>query len=214
MTTILSSSTSQISPANERAYHQSNLLGDWKGSITKPYQPVEFKVINIRGNTAQVEYTHNGRTERGLADVNGATITFGNVTIGTRNGTQAAFEFSVGTAKMSAILNKQTSTTDQNKLIGSWSGFSSQNEQSALFQVVSVNGTEAQVKYTVNGSTHQGNGTVYKNIVTSGNAQISSNDGKTGTVTFRVGLKTYAVPVTKAQPPSSSSSSSLLNKLA
>ena len=211
MTTIQSSSTSQISPANERVYHQSYLLGDWKGAFTKPHQPIEFKVINIRGNTAQVEYTHNGRTERGLADVNGSTITFGNVTIATRNGTKAALEFSLGVAKMSAILDKQTSTADQNELVGSWSGYSRQNGQSAVFQVVSVNGRDAQVKYTVNGFTHQATGTVYKNTVMAGKAQISSDDGKTGTVTFQVGLKTYAVPVTKYQPPSSSSS---VNKLA
>src|SRR5215469_12435216 len=93
MTTIQSSS--QISPANERVYHQSNLLGDWKGTWTKNGQPVEFKVINIRGTTAQVEYTHNGHTERGLADVSGATINFGDVTIGTKNGQTAALEFSI-----------------------------------------------------------------------------------------------------------------------
>ena len=71
MTTIQSSTSSQISPVDERIYHQSNLLGDWKGAWTKSNQPVEFKVINIRGTTAQVEYTHNGHTERGIADVSG-----------------------------------------------------------------------------------------------------------------------------------------------
>ena len=98
MTTI-SPTTSQISPATERVYHQSNLLGDWKGTWANSSSPVEFKVVNIRGDTAQIEYTHDGHTERGLADVNGATITFGNVTIGTRNGSVAAFEFSVSGAK-------------------------------------------------------------------------------------------------------------------
>src|SRR5262252_3048360 len=120
MTTIQSSS--QISPANERVYHQSYLLGDWKGTWTNSSQPVEFKVVNIRGDKAQVEYTHNGHTERGLGDVNGATITFGNVTIGTRNGTKAALEFSVAGAKKTATLNKQAATADQNKLVGTWNG--------------------------------------------------------------------------------------------
>ena len=39
MTTI-SSITSQISPATERAYHQSNLLGDWIANglvVSEPY---------------------------------------------------------------------------------------------------------------------------------------------------------------------------------
>jgi hypothetical protein len=117
MTTI-SPSTSQISPVSERVYHQSNLLGDWKGTWKNTSRPVEFKVINIRGDKAQIEYTHDGHTERGLADVSGATITFGNVTIGTRNGSVAAFEFSAGGATQTAILNKQASTADQNKLVG------------------------------------------------------------------------------------------------
>src|SRR5690349_11780303 len=72
---------SQIAPATERIYHQSNLVGDWKGTWKNSARPVEFKVINIRGNSAQVEYTHNGRTERGVASVDGATVTFGDVTI-------------------------------------------------------------------------------------------------------------------------------------
>src|SRR6185312_5134489 len=119
MTTI-SPTASRISPATERVYHQSNLLGDWKGTWKNSSSPVEFKVVNIRGSKAQVEYTHNGHTERGLADVNGSTITFGNVTIGTRNGQKAVLEFSAGGAKWTAVLDKQASTADQSKLVGSW----------------------------------------------------------------------------------------------
>jgi hypothetical protein len=205
-------STSQISPVDERVYHQSHLLGDWKGTWTKSNQPVEFKVVNIRGSKAHVEYTHNGRTERGLADVSGATITFGNVTIGTRNGSVAAMEFSAGTATMSAILNKQSATTNQNELVGSWSGYSATNGQSAYFQVKSVDGRDAVVTYTVNGGvSQQGTGTVYKNTVMFGKAQITSNDGQNGTVIVQVGHKTYSVPVTKYKPPSSSS---IVSKLA
>jgi hypothetical protein len=213
MTTI-SSTTSQISPATERVYHQSNLLGDWKGTSTRDHQPIEFKVINIRGSKAQVEYTHNGHTERGLADVDGATITFGNVTIGTRDGSKAAFEFSASGAKWSAILDKQpASTADQNKLVGSWSGYSSKNGHSASFTVVSVSGRDAQVRYTLNGVTHQGTGTVYKNTVMFDGAQISCDDGNSGQVIFRDGHQSLSVPVTKLKP-STSSSTSTVNKLA
>ena len=212
MTTIQSSTSSQISPVDERIYHQSNLLGDWKGAWTKSNQPVEFKVINIRGTTAQVEYTHNGHTERGIADVSGATITFGDVTIGTKNGQVAALEFSVGTAKSTAILQKQAADADQNKLVGSWSGFSSANGQSAFFQVVSVDGRDAQVTYTANGTTQKGTGTVYKNTVMFGKAQITSNDGQTGNVILQVGHNTYSIPVTKQK--TASNSSSTVNKLA
>ena len=87
MTSIGATQTppSQISPANERVYHQSNLLGDWKGSFSKNHQPIELKVVSINGQSAQVEYTHNGHTERGTGTVDGSTVSFGNITIGTRN---------------------------------------------------------------------------------------------------------------------------------
>lgn len=210
MTTI-SASTNQISPVNERIYHQSNLVGDWKGTSKQNNQPVEFKVINIRGDQAQVEYTHNGHTERGFGTVNGATVTFGDVTIGTRNGSQAAFEFSSGTAKWTAILTKQSQTTDQNKLVGSWNGTSRQNGQAASVQVTSVDGQNAQVRFIVNGTAHTGTGIASKNSIMLAGATISSNDGLNGNVVFEVGHNTYSVPVTKAQASSSSSS---VNKLA
>lgn len=205
-------STSQISPATERVYHQTNLLGDWKGTSTSQHQPVEFKVVNIRGSKAQVEYTHNGHTERGLADVNGSTITFGNVTIGTRNGQKAVLEFSAGGAKWTAVLDKQASTADQSKLVGSWNGFSTTNGHSASFQVLSVDGRDAQVKYTVNGFMHVGSGTVYKNTVMFGQAQLTTDDGKSGHVVFQLGRQTFSVPVTNGQASKTSSSS--VNKLA
>lgn len=211
MTTI-SSTTSQISPAIERVYHQSNLLGDWNGTLTRDHSPVEFKVVNIRGNQAQVEYTHNGHTERGTADVNGMTITFGNVTIGTRDGSKAAFEFSFGAAKFSAILDKQAAPPgDQNSLIGSWTGASSENGHAVSFTVVSIDGRDAKVRYTLDGVTQQGTGTVSKNTVMFNGAQITSRDGTTGNVVFQVRHQTFSMPVTKFKPPTSSST---VNKLA
>jgi ribosomal protein S8E len=210
--TSISNTTSQISPVNERIYHQSNLLGDWKGTWTKSGAPVEFKVINIRGSTAQVEYTHNGHTERGTAEVDGATITFGDVTIGTKDGQNAALEFSVGTAKQSAILQKQAADTDQNKLVGNWSGASTANGQSVFFTVTSVDDRDAQVTYTANGTTQKGTGTVYKNTVMFGKAQITSNDGQSGSVILQIGRNFYSIPVTKQKPASSSAST--VSKLA
>jgi len=204
---------SQIAPATERIYHQSNLIGDWKGTWQNSSRPVEFKVINMRGGSAQVEYTHDGHTERGIASVDGATITFGDVTIGTKNGQVAALEFSSGTAKKAAILNKQNAAVEENKLVGSWSGFSRQNGQSAFFQVVSVDGRDAQVKFTANGGTIQsGAGIVYQNTVMFGNkAQFTTDDGVTGKVVIQIGNKSYAVPVTKNK--ASSTSKNAVNKL-
>jgi hypothetical protein len=203
-------SANQISPANERVYRQSNLLGDWKGSWTKSHQPVELKVVSIKAGTAQVEYTHDGHTERGTGTVNGSTITFGNVTIGTRDGKKAALEFSLGTAKMSAILSKAAVPADQNKLVGTWIGSSATTGESATFQVLSISGRNAQVRYTVNGHSAQGVGDVYKNTVTFGKVQVTSNDGLTGTVVFPVGRNTLSVSVAKYTPKSSASS---VNKL-
>lgn len=209
MTTI--QSTNQISPADERVYHQSNLVGEWKGTWNGNNQPVAFKVINIRGSQAQVEYTHNGRTERGLGIVDQNTITFDNVTVATRNGQNGVLVFQVGTATMTATVSKQASTADQSKLIGTWTGFSRDNGQVATFQVMSVNGKDAQVKVTTNGRTQQGTGTVYKNIVMFAGTQVSTDDGKTGKVILQAGHKTYVVPVTNYQ---SSGPSSQVNKLA
>jgi hypothetical protein len=207
---------SQISPATERVYHQTNLIGDWKGTWKNSSSPVEFKVVNIRGAQAEVEYTHDGRTERGIASVDGATITYGNVTIGTKNGSVAVLEFSLGTAAKTAVLNKDTSGTDQSKLVGTWSGFSKENQQSAFFQVVSVDGRDAQVRFTANGGTIQtGDGIVAGNAVMFGSkAQFTSTDGLNGTITFKSGLKTYAVPVTKNKTPAATTSTNAVNKLA
>ena len=95
---IVTQSTSQISPANERMYHQSALLGEWKGNWAGNNQPVGFKVVNIRGSRAQVEYTHNGHTERGFAQISGSLITFGSVTVGTKDGKNLVLLFSAGGA--------------------------------------------------------------------------------------------------------------------
>ena len=132
------------------------------------------------------------------------------------NGSVAALEFSAGTSKMDAVLNKQTSTADQSKLVGSWSGTGS--GQSAFFQVLSVDGKDAQVRFTANGATMQsGDGiTVGQSTVTFGSkATFTTSDGQNGNVVFSVGRSTYSVPVTKNQTASSSSSSSTsVNKLA
>ena len=218
MTTAISTipKGSQISPASERVYHQSNLIGDWKGTWKTNGRPVEVKVDNIRGGQAQIEYTHDGHTERGIGTVDGATISYGNITIGTKNGSVAALEFSSGTAKMDAVLNKQTSTADQSKLIGTWTGTS--GNQSAFFQVVSVDGKDAQVRFTANGAAIQsGDGImVGANTVTFGSkATFTTTDGKNGKVVYSVGHNTYSVPVTLTKPATSTSTSTnSVNKLA
>ncbi|CCE02258.1 hypothetical protein [Bradyrhizobium sp. STM 3809] len=190
-------STNQISPANERVYRQSNLLGEWKGTWTASGQAVSFKVVNIRGAAATVEYTHNGRTERGIGQVNGTTIDFGPVTIGTKNGKTAVLLFSAGGGKATAVLDKQTPPADESNLVGSWAGYSGENGMAASFRVLSVSGKEAQVSVTANGITRTGTGLVYNNVIMFEQTQISTDDGKSGKVIYQIGNKSYMVPVDK-----------------
>ena len=195
--------TSQISPANERAYHQSNLLGDWKGTTKQNHQPVEFKVLSINGNSAQVQYTHNGRTERGTATVSQNSITFGNVTIATRNGQQAAFEFAyqpqgqlAATGTQTAILTKAADpTANANPLLGSWTGATAGH--SVSFQVTSIDGRNAQVKYNIDGTSGTGVGDIVGNAVLLGKIQFSNTDGVNGKVTFQSGHQTISLAVQK-----------------
>jgi hypothetical protein len=79
------------------------------------------------------------------------------------------------------------------------------------FTVVSIDGRDAKVRYTLDGVTQQGTGTVSKNTVMFNGAQITSRDGTTGNVVFQVRHQTFSMPVTKFKPPTSSST---VNKLA
>jgi hypothetical protein len=204
--TAIATPTSRISPLNERAYHQSNLLGDWKGAFKQSHQPVEFKVVSINGNTAQVEFTHNGHTERGQATVDQNSITFGNVTIATRNGQQAAFEFAfqpngqlASTGTQTAILAKTADpSAPTNPLQGSWTGASV--DHSVSFQVTSINGRDAQVKYNFDGNSGQGVGDIVGNSVLLGKIQFSNINGLNGKVTFQSGKHTISLPVKKFTP--------------
>jgi hypothetical protein len=201
-----SQSANQISPASERVYHQSNLIGDWKGSWSKTNLAVEFKVLNIRGNKAQVEYTHNGYTERGFGTVNGTTVSYGNVTIASRDGKNAAMQSLVGQFEMTGVLAKsEAPATDQNKLIGIWNGDPSTG-QSASIQIRAISGRDAQITYTINGQTQQGIGTVSGNAVMFGKMLVSSDDGSNGKIIFPVGSQTVSIGATKYIAPSSSSS--------
>ena len=203
---IVTPSTSQISPANERVYHQSGLLGDWKGKWAGKNQDVGFKVVNIRGTRAQIEYTHNGHTERGFGQVNGATITYGSVTVGTKDGKNLVLLFSSGVGKQTATLEKQAPPASDSRLVGSWGGYSADNGKSASFRVLAVDGKEAQVSVTTDGVTRQGTGIVYKNVIMFGQAQIATDDGQNGNIIYQVGTKSFTVPVTKYPPADSSSS--------
>jgi hypothetical protein len=197
---------SQISPVDQVLYHQSNLIGDWKGSWTKTGGAIELDVVSINNGLATVKYTHNGYTERGTATVSQNTITYGDVTLGTRDGQNAALEFAAGTATQSAILTKSASTANQNPLAGNWIG--SNATGSVAIEVQSISGRNAQIQYSIMGQTGQGTGDVYAHAVDLGNVLVSSTDGVTGTVTYTVGQQTLSLAIKKYTPPTTTTSSS------
>lgn len=195
--------TSRITPLNEKLYHQSNLLGDWKGSFKQTHGSVEFNVLSINGNSAQVTYTHNGHTERGTATVSQNSITFGNVTIGTRDGKQAALEFSYQapgqisqSGTQTAVLTKDP--TAGNALVGSWTGAT--DVHTVSFQVLSIDGRNAQVKFNFDGHSGQDVGDVDGNSVLTSQIQFSNIDGTNGKVTFKSGGQTLSLAVQKFTP--------------
>jgi len=190
---------SRISPVNEKLYHQSNLLGDWKGSFSNNNQAIDFKVVSITGDTAQIEYSHNGHKEVGTANVDKNTISYGNVTIATRDGQKGALEFSFGTVRQAAVIDKVAApAADQNPLVGSWIG--STDTQSVSFQVLSISGRNAQVRYNINGQSGQGVGDVVNNSVLFGNVVFSNTDGLNGKLIFPAPGQTLSLDVTKFTP--------------
>ena len=196
----VSTIASRISLVNEKLYHQSNLLGDWKGSFANNNQAIEFKVVSISGDTAQIEYSHNGHKEVGTANVDKNTITYGNVTIATRDGQQGALEFSFGIVRQAAVIAKVAApAADQNRLVGSWIG--SSDTQSASFQVLSISGRDAQVRYHIDGQSGQGVGDVVNNSVLFGKISFSSADGLNGKLIFQdPGQPLASLGVTKFKP--------------
>lgn len=90
------------------------------------------------------------------------------------------------------------SASDANSLQGSWTGAT--DKHSASFQVISINGRDAQVKYNIDGTNGQGVGDIVKNAVLLSKVQFSSTDGLNGKVTFQSGKQTISLPVKRFTP--------------
>lgn len=197
---------SQIAPADERLYHQSNLIGDWKGSYTKLKGPVEFKVLSIKNGTAQVEYTHNGRTDRGTATVSKNQLTFQNVTLATRNGQKAVIQMDASVTKFNGVLDKDATASKKpdGPLVGTWTGTDNKTGDVANFTVKSVTGKEADVSYTVNGITRTGTATVFQNVVRLGDVQITINPDRSGKISFKKLAQTLSLSATVVKPAANS----------
>jgi hypothetical protein len=208
---VISGTGSQISKANETQYDQSNLLGTWSGAWSTNKQAFTVKVDKITGATANIEYTHNGTTQKLQATVSQNTISFGDITLGTKNGTQGAAELVSGSFTSTASLKKTapaaTTATPSNNLVGSWSGLTSTGN-AASFTVTSITGSSASVTYTINGITNKGTGTynAKNNVITYGSAQIALTPEGTANVVFKSLGSTYSVPVKKASTTTKSTS--------
>jgi hypothetical protein len=203
---------SQVSKQDETLYQQGNLIGTWTGKWSGTNQSVTFKVLKITGSTAEIEYDHNGQIQKGQATVSQNSITFGNVTIGTNNGSSGAIEFEAGTVTKTGTLTKtstpSSATSDPTHLIGSWSGLTSTGN-AASFQVKSITGTSAVVTSTVNGITNSGTGSynATNHVITFGSSQIALDNNGNANVIFKSLGSTYSVPVTKASTATNSTTS-------
>lgn len=202
----------QISPVNEKLYKQSNLLGTWTGSFSQTKQKIEFKVLSIKGQTAQVEYKHNGQVQRGTATVDKNTLTFDNVTIATRDGSKGVVLFEAGNVKFNGTLTKDTTaaaTAPANPLVGTWSGIDGKTGEAASFMIKSINGTDADVSYTIDGLTRKGTGSVYKNVISFGQAQITINPDQSGKVIYKKLGQTLSLAVKPASASTTGSTTSV-----
>jgi len=133
-----------------------------------------------------------------MGSVQVTTITFGNVTIGTKNGSKAALEFSFGSAKMTAVLDMGAATpTSQDNLVGTWTISPKATGRAVTFQVISVSGRE-------------GTGTVYKNTIMFDGAQVSSDDGKSEKLTFQSAHQTFSIATAKVIPKTTRSSVNII----
>jgi hypothetical protein len=89
--------------------------------------------------------------------------------------------------------------------------------ESVSFNVTSISGRDANVKYSINGQSGQGIADVYKNALNIGKVEFASPDGIHGTVTYQSGHKTLAIAVKKftpPPPPPTKTSTTSVNKLA
>lgn len=211
--TAITATNSRISTQQETLYHQSNLLGTWSGNFGPNNSPVTFSVEKINGSIATIEFDHNGQKQKANASISNNIITFGNYQIATKDGQNAVLLFQSGSYSLHSTLTKttdpSTSTTNQNPLIGAWSGLSSTGN-AASFTIKSITGNSADVTYTVNGVTNSGTGTynASNNVVSFGQAQISTSPmGQTNIVYSSLG-QTYSIAATKASPTSSSTTTS------
>ena len=101
--------------------------------------------------------------------------------------------------KETAILDKAAApVVSQNELVGSWTG--SLGSHSASFQVLSIKGRDAQVRYNIDGKSAQGVGDVVKNAVLFGKVKFSSADGLNGAVIFPAGHDTISLALKKFMP--------------
>ena len=106
----ITATNSRIAAQQENLYHTSNLLGTWSGKWNgSGNQSFTVKVDSITNGNASIEYTHNGQTQRGVAQVSKNIISFGTLQLATKNGSLGAAMFTSGSFQMTATVNKTVS---------------------------------------------------------------------------------------------------------
>jgi hypothetical protein len=109
MVGAIGSSGTYILPANEKMYHTSNLLGQWSGTWGDG-KHFTFKILSIKNKSAQIEYDHDGKKEIGTGTVDKNTITYGNLTIVTRDGKSGLLQFKYGSMDKHVTVAKTAAT--------------------------------------------------------------------------------------------------------
>lgn len=106
------------------------------------------------------------------------------------------------TATNSRIATQQETLYHQSYLLGTWSGKFGPNNSPVTFSVEKINGSTATIEFDHNGQKQKANATISQNIITFGNYQIATKDGKSAVLLFQSGSYSLHSTLTKTSDPS------------
>ena len=197
---------SQISPATERVYHQSNLIGDWKGTWQKNRSPSSSRSSTSgapapRSNIPMTDIPSGGSAASTAPPSSSATSRSAPRTVGRRAGIFLGHrEEDRGPQQGGRAGRPEQAGRKLERL------FERQRPERVLpGRVRRRPGCAGQVHRQWRQPSSPATAIVYQNTVMFGSkAQFTTNDGQTGNVVFKIGNKSYSVPVTKNKPAASS----------
>ncbi len=108
------------------------------------------------------------------------------------------------TATNSRIATQQETLYHQSNLLGTWSGNFGPNNSPVTFSVQKINGSTATIEFDHNGQVQKGSATISNNIITYGNYQIATKDGKNAVLLFQSGSYSLHSTLSKTVDPSTS----------